>query len=75
MRATSFSRSPASRARREAGTVPIPGTTKPSRVEENAAAVDVVLTTRDLERIAAAFPHGVAVGTRNTEAGMARDRG
>lgn len=59
----------------QAGTVPIPGTTKPSRVEENAAAVDVVLTTGDLERIAAASPHGVAVGTRNTEAGMARDRG
>ncbi|MFJ4297743.1 aldo/keto reductase [Curtobacterium sp. NPDC089689] len=59
----------------QAGTVPMPGTTKPSRVEENVAAADVVLTTRDLERIEVVSPHGVAVGTRNTEAGMARDRG
>ena len=59
----------------QAGTVPIPGTTKASRVEENVAAADVVLDTSDLERIEAAAPHGVAVGTRNTEAGMARDRG
>ena len=59
----------------QAGTVPIPGTTKASRVEENVAAADVVLTTNDLARIEAASPHGVAVGTRNTEAGMARDRG
>ena len=59
----------------QVGTVPIPGTTKASRVEENVAAADVVLTTSDLARIEAASPHGVAVGTRNTEAGMARDRG
>lgn len=58
-----------------ADTVPIPGTTKPSRVEENVAAVDIVLTTSDLARIEAASPHGVAVGARNTEAAMARDRG
>ncbi len=44
-------------------------------MEENVAAADIVLTMRDLERIEAASPHGVAVGTRNTEAGMARDRG
>jgi aryl-alcohol dehydrogenase-like predicted oxidoreductase len=59
----------------QAGTVPIPGTTKASPVEENAAAADVTLTPDDLERIEAASPHGVAIGTRNTEAGMARDRG
>ncbi|MBF4578179.1 aldo/keto reductase [Frigoribacterium sp. VKM Ac-2530] len=59
----------------QAGTVPIPGTTKASRVAENAAAADVALTANDLERIEAASPHGIALGTRNTEAGMARDRG
>ncbi|MEG8036368.1 aldo/keto reductase [Sphingomonas sp. LR61] len=59
----------------QAGTVPIPGTTKASRVEENVAAADVVLSTSELGRIEAAAPHGVAVGTRNTEVGMARDRG
>nr|WP_318010459.1 aldo/keto reductase [Curtobacterium sp. TXMA1] len=58
----------------QAGTVPIPGTTKASRVEENGAAANIVLTTSDLERIEAASPQGVAVGARNTEAGMARDR-
>ncbi|WP_144751418.1 aldo/keto reductase [Curtobacterium pusillum] len=59
----------------QAGTVPIPGTTKASRVKENVAAADLVLTTSDLDRIEDASPHGVAVGTRNTEVGMARDRG
>ncbi|MCY1718693.1 aldo/keto reductase [Microbacterium sp. SL62] len=59
----------------QAGTVPIPGTAKAARIEENAAAADVVLTANDLERIDAASPHGITVGTRNTEAGMARDRG
>ena len=58
-----------------AGTVPIPGTTKAARVEENAAAVDVELTADDLARIDAASPHGAATGARNTAAGMARDRG
>jgi aryl-alcohol dehydrogenase-like predicted oxidoreductase len=58
-----------------AGTTPIPGTTKPERVAENAAASDVELTADDLAEIDAASPHGVATGTRNTEAGMARDRG
>ncbi|WP_420365555.1 aldo/keto reductase [Curtobacterium sp. L3-7] len=58
-----------------AGTVPIPGTTKASRVEENVAATEVTLTAGDLERIEAVSPHGVATGTRNTEAAMARDRG
>ena len=58
-----------------AGTVPIPGTTKASRVEENAAASQVDLTAHDLDRIGAASPHGAATGTRNTAAAMARDRG
>jgi aryl-alcohol dehydrogenase-like predicted oxidoreductase len=58
-----------------AGTVPIPGTTKATRVQENAAAADVDLSVDDLARIEAASPHGAVVGTRNTEAAMARDRG
>lgn len=59
----------------QAGTVPIPGTTKVGRVEENAAATTVSLTIEDLARINAASPHGATTGTRNTEAAMARDRG
>lgn len=58
-----------------AGTTPIPGTTKPHRVEENVMAASVLLTPEDLARIDAASPHGAATGTRNTEAAMARDRG
>lgn len=59
----------------QAGTTPIPGTTKATRMEENAAAADVVFTEEDLRQIEEASPHGVATGARNTEAGMARDRG
>ncbi|WP_370190243.1 aldo/keto reductase [Aeromicrobium sp.] len=58
----------------QAGTVPIPGTTKPSRVDENVAAADIRLSEEDLAEIEAASPHGAAHGARNTEAGMARDR-
>lgn len=58
-----------------AGTVPIPGTKRRSRVEENAAATEIVLTADDLAEIDTVSPHGVVTGARNTEAGMARDRG
>jgi len=44
--------------------VPIPGTTKPERVEENAAALDVLLTDADLGRLEEIAPPGVAEGTR-----------
>ncbi|WP_068148295.1 aldo/keto reductase [Rhodococcoides corynebacterioides] len=57
------------------GTTPIPGTTKPNRVEENVSALSVTLTAEDLARIDDVSPHGAATGTRNTEAAMARDRG
>jgi len=57
-----------------AGTVPIPGTTKRRRLEENVAAADVVLTEADLADIDAVSPRGKATGARNTEAGMAADR-
>lgn len=58
-----------------AGTVPIPGTTKPERIDENVSALAITLTDDDLNRIETAAPRGVAAGTRNTEAAMARDRG
>jgi aryl-alcohol dehydrogenase-like predicted oxidoreductase len=50
--------------------VPIPGTRHPERVEENVAAVDVVLSESDLRRIDAAAPKGVAAGERYAEGGM-----
>jgi aryl-alcohol dehydrogenase-like predicted oxidoreductase len=56
------------------GTVPIPGTTKRSRLSENAAAVDVVLTEQELRDIDEAVPAGSVTGARNTDAALARDR-
>ena len=50
--------------------VPIPGTTKRARLEENVGSVDVVLTQDDLDRIEAVAPAGFAAGTRYDEAGM-----
>ena len=50
--------------------VPIPGTTKRKRLEENVGAVDLVLTEDDLDRIEAVAPAGFAAGTRYDEAGM-----
>jgi aryl-alcohol dehydrogenase-like predicted oxidoreductase len=44
--------------------VPIPGTTKPERVAENIAALDVELTAEDLKSLDEAFPPGVAAGER-----------
>jgi aryl-alcohol dehydrogenase-like predicted oxidoreductase len=49
--------------------VPIPGTKRRSYLEQNVAAVDVVLTDDDLARIAAELPG--AAGERYDEAGMA----
>ena len=44
--------------------VPIPGTKRVRYLEENAGAVDVELTQDDLDRLAEAFPKGVASGAR-----------
>jgi aryl-alcohol dehydrogenase-like predicted oxidoreductase len=44
--------------------VPIPGTTKPHRVEENVAALDLALSAEELARLEAAAPPGAAVGDR-----------
>lgn len=57
-----------------AGTVPIPGTTKRHRLEENVAAADVVLDPDVLTEINAATAPGSVVGARNTEQAMTRDR-
>jgi len=51
--------------------VPIPGTTKPHRVEKNVGALDVELTPGDLERLDGIAPVGVAAGTRYPEPAMA----
>src|SRR5687767_5725397 len=44
--------------------VPIPGSKRRSRVEENVGAVDVALTPQDVARLDAIAPAGVAVGER-----------
>jgi aryl-alcohol dehydrogenase-like predicted oxidoreductase len=46
------------------GAVPIPGTTRPERVGENAAALEVELTVEDMKVLDGAFPPGVAAGDR-----------
>jgi aryl-alcohol dehydrogenase-like predicted oxidoreductase len=50
--------------------VPIPGSKRRERLEENAAAADVTLTAEDLREIDAAVPAGSASGTRYPEAAM-----
>jgi aryl-alcohol dehydrogenase-like predicted oxidoreductase len=55
---------------RGADIVPIPGTTKPARVEENVAAAELELSTEEIERLAAAAPIGATVGDRYPEAMM-----
>ena len=44
--------------------VPIPGTRKVSRLEENLAALDIVLTAEDLAALDAAAPIGLTAGDR-----------
>lgn len=50
--------------------VPIPGTTRPHRVTENAAALDVRLDEDDLAELDRIAPRGVAAGDRYSEGGM-----
>ena len=50
--------------------VPIPGTKRRERLEENAAAADIRLSADDLREIDALLPQGIAAGTRYPEAGM-----
>jgi len=44
--------------------VPIPGTKRRKYLEENVAAVDIVLSAAELQEISAAFPAGAVAGTR-----------
>ncbi|MGQ3477270.1 aldo/keto reductase [Paenibacillus sp. TY11] len=46
------------------GIVPIPGTKRVTYLEENAGAVDVVLSAQEMEAINAIIPKGMAVGLR-----------
>jgi aryl-alcohol dehydrogenase-like predicted oxidoreductase len=50
--------------------VPIPGTRRRARLEENAAAAAVSLSAAELARLEEAMPPGAAAGTRYPEAGM-----
>ncbi|HET8715417.1 MAG TPA: aldo/keto reductase [Holophagaceae bacterium] len=52
--------------------VPIPGTKKRPRLEENAAAAAIRLSAEELAALDAAFPPDAAAGTRYPEAMMAR---
>jgi aryl-alcohol dehydrogenase-like predicted oxidoreductase len=49
------------------GVVPIPGSKRRSRVEENAAAVDVELSSEDIGALDSIAPKGVAAGARYPE--------
>src|SRR4029077_16726303 len=50
--------------------VPIPGTKRAERVDENLAALDVALSADDVARLSAALPPGAAAGPRYPEAAM-----
>ena len=50
--------------------VPIPGTRRVARLEENVAAGAIALSADDLARLDEAAPKGAAAGTRYPEAGM-----
>jgi aryl-alcohol dehydrogenase-like predicted oxidoreductase len=50
--------------------VPIPGTKRQERFDENLRAIDVELSDEDLRRIGEAAPLGYAAGTRYPQAAM-----
>lgn len=52
------------------GVVPIPGTRRIERLEENVAAANIELTEEERERLEAAVPVGAAAGTRYAEGAM-----
>jgi aryl-alcohol dehydrogenase-like predicted oxidoreductase len=52
--------------------VPIPGTKRRERVDENLAALSLKLTNEDLKRISEAAPPGAGAGTRYPADGMKR---
>jgi aryl-alcohol dehydrogenase-like predicted oxidoreductase len=50
--------------------VPIPGTKRTERVDENVAALNVALSAEEIARLSSALPPGAAAGTRYPEGGM-----
>ena len=52
--------------------VPIPGTKRRARIDENLKALEVKLSTDDVERISEAAPPGAGAGTRYPADGMKR---
>ncbi|MFO1079106.1 MAG: aldo/keto reductase [Reyranellaceae bacterium] len=50
--------------------VPIPGTKRAERVDENLAALGVALSAEELARLSTALPPGAAAGTRYPEAAL-----
>jgi len=50
--------------------IPIPGTKRRERLEENLQALEIELNKDDLRRIDEAVPLGFAAGTRYPEAAM-----
>src|SRR4249920_1027561 len=52
--------------------IPIPGTKRKQRVEENLAALDIRLSSGDIEKISAIAPVGAASGSRYPADGMKR---
>ena len=50
--------------------IPIPGTKKTARVDENLGALQVHLSAAEVARLSAAFPKGAASGTRYPAGGM-----
>jgi len=50
--------------------VPIPGTKRSARVDENVAATNVALTADDVQRLSSALPPGAAAGGRYPDGGM-----
>jgi len=50
--------------------VPIPGTKRTERIDENLAALGVALSSDDVARLSQALPPGAAAGTRYAEAQM-----
>ncbi len=55
---------------RNEGVVPIPGTANRAHLEENVTALDLQLSSLDLEQLNEAAPQGAAAGDRYVEAGM-----
>ena len=51
-------------------TTPIPGTTRRKHLEENVAAMDLVLLPQEIEALSAALPPGAASGLRYLQAAM-----